>query len=108
MERLITIFTPTYNRAYTLPKLYESLKIQTNQNFDWVIVDDGSTDDTEVLIKSFIDEGIIKITYIKQKNQGKHIAINTGVTLAKGDFFIVIDSDDYLLENCIETCYALM
>ena len=108
MERLITIFTPTYNRAYTLPKLYESLKTQTNQNFDWVIVDDGSTDDTEVLIKSFIDEEIIKITYVRQKNQGKHIAINTGVALAKGDFFIVIDSDDYLLENCIETCYALI
>ena len=108
MEKLITIFTSTYNRAYTLNRLYESLTSQTNQNFDWVIVDDGSTDDTEALIKSFIDEGIIKITYIKQKNQGKHIAINTGVALAKGDFFIVIDSDDYLLENCIETCYTLI
>lgn len=93
---LFTIFTPTYNRAYILPKLYSSLLNQVNQNFQWLIVDDGSTDNTEILIKEFISENKIPIRYFKQKNQGKHIAINKAIGLAQLPWFCIIDSDDYL------------
>lgn len=63
---LLTIFTPSYNRAYILPKLYESLKRQTDKRFEWVIVDDGSVDDTESLVNGWINESLININYQKQ------------------------------------------
>ena len=86
---MITVFTPTYNRAYLLPKLYESLLRQTNKCFEWIIVDDGSNDNTEQVCNSWIkDCKTFKITYLRQKNQGKHIAINTGVKFAKGEGLI--------------------
>ena len=66
---LLTIFTPAYNRAYILPNLYNSLLVQSDMNFEWVIVDDGSSDNTEELVKSWIKEGKISITYKKQPNQ---------------------------------------
>lgn len=71
-------------------------------NFEWIVVDDGSTDDTENLIQSFLNEGKISIQYIKQKNQGKHIAFNNGVSHAKGDLFFFVDSDDILTIDAIE------
>ena len=98
----ITIFTPTYNRAYILPKLYNSLVIQTDKDFEWLIVDDGSDDSTENLINSFIDEQKIIIRYYKQINGGKHRAINNGVKLAKGELFFIVDSDDQLPCNSLE------
>ncbi|MDO4224911.1 MAG: glycosyltransferase family A protein [Bergeyella zoohelcum] len=97
----ITIFTPTYNRAHTLPKVYESLVAQTSKNFEWILVDDGSTDGTEELIKSYVSENKIDIKYYKQPNQGKHIAINTGLDYAQGDYFLVLDSDDHLADRCV-------
>src|SRR5690554_5941382 len=99
----ITIFTPTYNRAKTLPRLYNSLKNQTNQNFEWVIVDDGSSDNTEELVSNWINEKNISITYYKQVNGGKHRAINKGLDLAKGELFFMVDSDDYLTKDSLET-----
>lgn len=99
---MITIFTPTYNRAHTLPILFESLKRQGSKEFEWLIVDDGSTDDTATLVKSFREEKRFPIHYHIQKNQGKHIAINKGLVMAKGSYFLVIDSDDYLLNHAIE------
>lgn len=93
---LFTIFTPTYNRAYILPYLYESLLQQISQNFEWLIIDDGSTDNTETLVKQYINEGKVPIRYFKQKNQGKHIAINNALKLVELPWFVVIDSDDYL------------
>ena len=99
---MITVFTPTYNRAHILVKLYESLLKQTNKNFEWIIVDDGSTDNTEQLFDKWKLENNLEITYVKQKNSGKHIAINTGVKLAKGELFFIVDSDDYLSNNAIE------
>lgn len=93
---LFTIFTPAYNRAYILPKLYHSLLNQVNQNFEWLIVDDGSSDHTEMLIKEYIAENKIPIRYFKQKNQGKHIAINKAIILAELPWFCIIDSDDHL------------
>lgn len=101
----ITIFTPTYNRAYILNKLYYSLCLQTYKDFEWLIVDDGSEDGTESLIEGFINENKIQIKYQKQQNAGKHIAINTGVGLAKGSLFFIVDSDDTLRSDAIEILY---
>ena len=93
---LITVFTPTYNRAEFLPKVYKSLRVQEYKDFEWVIVDDGSSDNTEIVIDSFIQEQAIVIHYIKQPNAGKHKAINKGVSAAKGELFLILDSDDTL------------
>lgn len=98
-----TVFTATYNRAHTLFKLYESLEQQTYQNFEWIIVDDGSTDDTEDLVKKLIIESSFHIKHIKQENGGKHRAINEGVRIAEGELFFIVDSDDYLLPHSLET-----
>lgn len=99
MKHLITIFTPTYNRAHLLPRLYDSLKQQDVQNFEWVIVDDGSQDETEEIIAGFINEANIPIKFHRKANEGKHIAINWGVQMADGDLFFIVDSDDYLLSD---------
>ena len=99
---IITIFTPTYNRAYSLPRLYQSLCEQTWKDFEWIIVDDGSTDNTEDLIKEYILENKISIQYIKQTNGGKHRATNNGVKLAKGELFFIVDSDDYLTADAVQ------
>lgn len=99
----ITVFTPTYNRSYILPQLYESLIRQSNKNFEWLIIDDGSTDDTRQLVEQWIAENIIFIRYYKTTNGGKSRAINKGVNLAKGELFFIVDSDDYLVNDSIET-----
>lgn len=99
----LSIFTPTYNRAYILSELYESLVKQTDKNFEWILVDDGSTDNTSELVNKWILESKITIRYIKQKNQGKHIAINTGIEQAEGELFFIVDSDDRLTPNAVET-----
>lgn len=100
---MISIITPTYNRAYILPQCYQSLTHQTCMDFEWIVVDDGSTDQTEQLIRGYINEKKIQITYIKQKNGGKHRAHNKGVLAAKGELCICVDSDDLLTEDAIET-----
>lgn len=99
---MITVFTPSYNRKNTLLRLYESLKRQTVKEFQWVIVDDGSSDGTKELIADFIREKIIEITYEFQKNSGKMRAVNRGVQLAQGEYFFIVDSDDYITDECIE------
>lgn len=99
----LTIFTPTYNRAYILPKLFESLLSQKNKNFEWLIVDDGSSDNTKELLEDFKSKADFKITYVYQENQGKHVAINTGLSIVESDFFLVVDSDDILCQNFSET-----
>lgn len=101
---MITIFTPTYNRSHLLPRLYESLLRQTSNDFEWMIVDDGSTDNTAEIVASWSAEcEKFAIRYIRQKNQGKHIAINTGASVANGEWFLVVDSDDYLKNDAVET-----
>lgn len=102
MDRLITVFTPAYNRANTIECLYRSLCKQTSYNFEWLIVDDGSTDNTEELIRRLQKEcELFQIRYFKKENGGKHTAINTGVKLANGFLFFIVDSDDYLLPEAI-------
>ena len=109
---MVTIFTPVFNRAYIIPQLYHSLCRQTSMDFEWLVVNDGSTDDIDDVISSFIEEGKINIRYFKQVNRGKHIAINHGVNEAKGELFFIVDSDDYLTEDAIgwitETSVAVM
>lgn len=92
----LTIFTPSYNRAHTLARVYESLKNQSNHDFEWLVVDDGSTDDTQSLIESFINEKVLSIRYIKQSNAGKQAAWNNAVLNARGWLFCGVDSDDAL------------
>ncbi len=99
---MVTIFTPTYNRANLLPILYKSICEQTNNNFEWIVVDDGSTDNTKEILENFINEKKIPINYQIQQNKGKHFAINKGVSLAKGELFFIVDSDDYLPQKAVE------
>ena len=99
---LISVFTPTYNRASLLSRLYDTLILQTYKNFEWIIVDDGSKDNTKEVVNSFVAERKIDIHFVQQENGGKHRAINTGVSLAKGELFFILDSDDVLPENALE------
>ena len=100
---MITIFTPTFNRAYRLPDLYHSLQRQTNQDFEWLVIDDGSTDNTSELFEKWKMDESFPISYIKQPNGGKHRAINRGVKEAKGEFFYIVDSDDFWVnKDCLE------
>ena len=98
MKRL-TIFTPTYNRAYILPKLYESLYIQTCQDFEWLIVDDGSTDNTHELVETWMQEGEVDIRYFYQNNGGKMRATNLAARESAAELFVCIDSDDQLIDG---------
>ena len=99
---IFTIFTTIFNRQNYLPLLYESLKKQTFSDFEWLIVDDGSTDETHDLVDGWIREGLLCIRYYYQENGGKHRAINKGVQLAKGEWFFIVDSDDYLPNRSLE------
>ena len=99
----ITVFTPTYNRAYVIDELYNSLLNQTVTDFEWIVIDDGSNDNTEEYFNKICkNENPFKIIYLKQENGGKHRAINRGVQLAEGELFFIVDSDDYLTSDAIE------
>lgn len=98
----ITIFTPAYNRAHLFLRLYDSLEAQTCKDFEWIVVDDGSNDNTKEVVKSFMENASFPIGYFFQKNGGKHRAINRGVKEAKGELFFIVDNDDMLVENAIE------
>jgi len=101
--RTVTVFTPTYNRAHLLPDLYESLCRQTCNDFEWLIVDDGSSDGTEAVVGAWLSEKRFGIRYYKKENGGKHTAINMGAKLAAGELFFIVDSDDTLTEDAVET-----
>lgn len=99
----LTIFTPTFNREHTLPRVYKSLCEQKLQNFEWLVIDDGSNDGTEKLIESYSEEGLIRIRYLKTANGGKYKTINRAVALAEGYLFMILDSDDYLASSEVTT-----
>lgn len=99
---LLTIFTPTFNRSYILPILWESLCKQTNMSFIWLVVDDGSTDDTKFKIQKWQKISPFKIVYAFQKNGGKHVAHNLACHMCQTPLFICVDSDDRLAANAVE------
>lgn len=99
---IFTIFSPTYNRAHLLGRLYQSLREQTFQDFEWVIVDDGSIDGTDKLVQKWVNDAPFPIVYKWQENAGKHVAINKGLQVARGYHFVIVDSDDWLVPNALE------
>lgn len=101
MERL-TVFTPTYNRANVIKRVYDSLLAQTYKDFRWIVVDDGSTDDTKSVIEGFQKENKIKIVYYYQTNKGKHVATNVALSKTDSELFIIADSDDAFVPNAFE------
>lgn len=99
----ITVFTPTYNRAYIIENLYRSLQRQAFTDFEWLVVDDGSVDNTKQLFESWMqEENPFPIRYYRQENGGKCRAINRGLELAEGELFFNVDSDDYLTYDALE------
>lgn len=101
MDKRITVFTPTYNRADLLPNLYESLLRQSSRDFKWLIIDDGSTDNTRQVVQPWIQEGKIEIRYVCKENGGLHTGYNKAIDLMDTELSICIDSDDYLTDDCI-------
>jgi glycosyltransferase involved in cell wall biosynthesis len=99
----LTVFTPTYQRAATLPRVFESLQRQSCHDFTWLIVDDGSTDATAQLVASWKTTARFPIEYVYQENRGKHNAHNAAVARARTALFLIIDSDDELLPHAVET-----
>lgn len=103
-----TVFTPTYNRAHTLPRVYDSLCRQTFQDFEWVVVDDGSTDQTAALLDEITARHHgFPIRVLTTPNGGKHRAINTGVGAARGELFFIVDSDDHLPDDSLAVVDAV-
>lgn len=100
--KLLTIFTPAYNRAHTIDRTYQSLINQTCKDFLWLIVDDGSTDGTKKLVEGWIRENKIPITYIYQENQGMHGAHNTAYKNITTELNTCIDSDDWMPHDAVE------
>lgn len=101
-KKKLTIFTPVYNRSDKITNLYKSLVNQTNQEFIWLIVNDGSTDCIDSVVDSFVKEKIVEIKYYSQENQGKHVAHNYGVAHCETEYFACVDSDDALLPNAVD------
>ena len=100
----ISVLTPTYNRAHVLHRVYESLQRQTVRDFEWVVVDDGSTDGTPVLLARWQAEADFPVTWYRyENNRGKGAAVNSGKNLVSGDYTIMLDSDDALLDDAMET-----
>jgi glycosyltransferase involved in cell wall biosynthesis len=98
-----TIFTPTYNRAHTLPRVFSSLAAQSFRDFEWLVVDDGSTDGTRELLEGWAREASFPVRYFWQENKGKHIASNLGIELARGELFLTADSDDAFPPSALGT-----
>ena len=100
--KTLTVFTPTYNRAHTLTRTYDSLCRQTCKDFEGLVIDDGSTDNTYELIQGFIDESVIPIRYIYKENGGLYTGYNTAYANIETELNVCIDSDDYMPENAVE------
>lgn len=99
---MITILTPTYNRCDLLPQIYQSLCQQTSPDFEWVVVDDGSTDATGKVVNKMLEAANFPLQYFYKENGGKHTALNFGVRKAKGELVLILDSDDQLPPNAVE------
>jgi glycosyltransferase involved in cell wall biosynthesis len=100
---VITILTPTYNRAHTLARVFESLERQGRRDFEWLVVDDGSTDGTAALVAGFGARADFPVRYLAKENGGRHTALNLGFAEAAGEHLIVMDSDDWLADDALES-----
>ena len=100
---LLTVITPTFNRAHTLPKCYQTLCNQGCKDFVWMIIDDGSTDNTESLVNEWVSENTISIIYKKKQNGGKASALNVGLGLLSTKYAVCLDSDDFFYESAVGT-----
>jgi glycosyltransferase involved in cell wall biosynthesis len=98
-----TVLTPAYNRAHTLARVYESLTQQTFRDFEWLVIDDGSSDGTDTLVARFKESASFPIRYQWKTNGGRHTALNLGVKLAEGEFVMILDSDDRCTSNALES-----
>lgn len=101
-QKVITVFTPTYNRAKLIRRVYDSLVRQTNQQFKWLVIDDGSTDDTKTVIHDCIKENKIEISYVYKVNGGLHTGYNAAIERLDTELSICVDSDDWLPDDAIE------
>lgn len=101
-KKTLTIFTPAYNRAHTIGRTYQSLCNQTCNDFEWLVVDDGSSDNTRQLVEGWTKENKIPIRYIYQQNQGMHGAHNTAYANITTELNTCIDSDDYMPKDAVE------
>lgn len=99
---VFTVFTPTFNRAQLLARVYDDLREQTFKDFEWLIVDDGSTDGTGQLVASWTSSAPFPVRYLVQENSGKHVALNRGVREAHGEYILIVDSDDRSLPRTLE------
>lgn len=104
MQPMLTILTPTYNRSAYLPRCYDSLCSQTRYDFEWLIVDDGSTDGTMDIVSKWMTDKTrqFPVEYVKKTNGGKHSAINYAVKFIHGTIVLILDSDDYLTKDAVE------
>jgi glycosyltransferase involved in cell wall biosynthesis len=102
MDKRITVFTPTYNRAHLLERLYNSLANQSSKDFIWLVIDDGSVDGTEELIAGLIKKGVIQIEYRYKENGGMHTAYNMAYALIETELNVSIDSDDLMPPDAVE------
>ena len=100
--KTLTVFTPTYNRAHTLKRLYDSLCAQTCRDFEWLVIDDGSTDGTSSLVESFLSDGRISVRYIVKENGGLYTGYNTAYANIGTELNVCVDSDDYMPDNAVE------
>ena len=105
--KFITVFTPTYNRAGLLHRVYDSLVKQTNQQFKWLIIDDGSTDETGAVADRFIQDGKVEISYVYKPNGGLHTGYNAAIARLDTELSMCIDSDDWLPEDAIERIFQV-
>lgn len=100
--KTLTVFTPTYNRAHTLTRTYQSLCAQTCKDFEWLIIDDGSTDNTAILANQWILDSDFKVRYIYKENGGLHTGYNTAIENINSELCVCIDSDDYMPNDAVE------
>ncbi len=107
MKKTLTIFTPTYNRADTLRRVYESLCTQTSDDFEWLVVDDGSTDFTRQLVEGFIRAGRVPVRYIYKENGGLYTGYNTAYENITTELSVCIDSDDFMPDDAVESIITL-
>lgn len=104
---ILTIVTPTYNRCRELKNLWMSLQKQTSKAFEWLVVDDGSTDETESCVERFRSSSDFPIRYLYKENGGKHTALNVGINTVRSALTFIVDSDDYLTEDAVRSILKL-